>query len=291
MDKARFLENLTKERKKRSLTQKELAQALGISDKTYSKWETGENEPDIDALCRLAEYYGVGPAAFFREGEDSSPLEGMGAAEAGEACFRRIRELLLGLRSLPYPLVDKPVEMPVPEMPEELRMELTDRSIWQFDNRDLMALTAGGPDANFCMLMLPHGERYRWLETAGEGLEALFRFLSLPGAMKCLYAMLTEEAGSLFTPEYLAEKAGVTVAEAAAVLAGAEPWNLCAGHPFYREDGQGRLYSGSLHVSLLGLLTLGRIFISTDPRWGSRGVICSGQSHVNLPPIEKGETP
>ena len=41
MDKARFLENLTKERKKRSLTQKELAAAIGVSDKTYSKWETG----------------------------------------------------------------------------------------------------------------------------------------------------------------------------------------------------------------------------------------------------------
>ena len=53
MDKARFLENLRSERKKRSLTQSQVAEALGISDKTYSKWETGENEPDISSLCRL----------------------------------------------------------------------------------------------------------------------------------------------------------------------------------------------------------------------------------------------
>jgi transcriptional regulator with XRE-family HTH domain len=54
MDKAGFLKNLKAAREKRSVTQKEAADALGISDKTYSKWETGENEPDVDTLCRLA---------------------------------------------------------------------------------------------------------------------------------------------------------------------------------------------------------------------------------------------
>ena len=62
MDKAKFLENLVSARKKRSLTQKELSDALGISDKTYSKWETGENEPDVETLCRLAAFYGESPA-------------------------------------------------------------------------------------------------------------------------------------------------------------------------------------------------------------------------------------
>ena len=67
MDKNRFSENLTAHRNRRELTQKQAAEALGISDKTYSKWETGETKPGIDQLCRLASYYGKSPATFFEE--------------------------------------------------------------------------------------------------------------------------------------------------------------------------------------------------------------------------------
>ena len=88
MDKLQFQENLTEARKKRGYTQREVARAIGVSDKTYSKWETGENEPDIDALCRLGEFYGVSPALFFREGETAPELEGMPVEEAAESCFR-----------------------------------------------------------------------------------------------------------------------------------------------------------------------------------------------------------
>ena len=65
MDKERFIQRLGEERKARGLTQKQLAEALGISDRTYSKWETGENEMDVASLGRLAGFYGVSPAVFF----------------------------------------------------------------------------------------------------------------------------------------------------------------------------------------------------------------------------------
>ncbi len=288
MDKARFLENLVNARKKRSLTQKELSDALGISDKTYSKWETGENEPDIAALCRLAEYYGISPAVFFQSEGEESELEGMPVAEAGEVCWRRVSDLLLGLRSCACPQAGEETELPPPEMPKELRMPGSERNYWHLGYRDLLALTAAGPDLNLTMLMLPHEERYRWLKTAADGLEALFRFLGLPGAMKCLYAILTEKAGSLFTAEYLAGKAGVMEAEAEAVLKAAEPWLIVFGSPYYREERPGSLWSGGLPVPLLGLLSLARILISADPQWGPRGQIVSGHTHENLPPLQEG---
>ncbi|MCQ2564957.1 MAG: helix-turn-helix domain-containing protein, partial [Clostridia bacterium] len=51
--------NLTKLRKKAKLTQMELAEKFNYSDKTISKWETGESLPSIDVLCSVAEFYGV----------------------------------------------------------------------------------------------------------------------------------------------------------------------------------------------------------------------------------------
>ncbi len=285
MDKARFLENLKSERKKRGLTQSQVAEALGISDKTYSKWETGENEPDVDALCRLGAFYGAGPALFFRSEADESELAGMPAAAAGQLCWRRTIDMLMGLRDAAYPPQGAPeAELPSPEMPGELRMPGSDRNVWHYSCRDQLALIAAGPDANLTLLMLPHEERYRWLTTAGSGLEALFRLLGLPGAMRCIFAMLTEKRGSLFTPAYLAARAGVTEEEAAAFLSAAEPWQLCADYRYYQKETPGPIYSSRLSAQLLGLLTLAHIVTSGHPQCRSRGLMAAGCGYVALPP-------
>ena len=52
-------QNLIYLRKKKKLTQIELADAVQYSDKTVSKWETGESVPNIETLVRLASFYGV----------------------------------------------------------------------------------------------------------------------------------------------------------------------------------------------------------------------------------------
>ena len=46
-------------REKQNLTQKELAEQIGVSDKTVSKWETGKGLPDITLLEPLAGALGV----------------------------------------------------------------------------------------------------------------------------------------------------------------------------------------------------------------------------------------
>ncbi len=46
---------ITKKRKEQNLTQEQLAERLGVSNKTVSKWETGKCMPDysiIEQLCR-----------------------------------------------------------------------------------------------------------------------------------------------------------------------------------------------------------------------------------------------
>ena len=50
---------LAEHRKKAGLTQKQVGDRIGISPQAVSKWENGQSEPDIQALCMLAELYGV----------------------------------------------------------------------------------------------------------------------------------------------------------------------------------------------------------------------------------------
>lgn len=43
----------------RKLLQKEIAEAVGISVRTYQRYETGERTPDTDTLIKLADYFDV----------------------------------------------------------------------------------------------------------------------------------------------------------------------------------------------------------------------------------------
>lgn len=54
-----FSENLTYLRRKRAMTQGEVAEKLGISQKTISSYETGRRRPRLKELARLAQFYGV----------------------------------------------------------------------------------------------------------------------------------------------------------------------------------------------------------------------------------------
>ena len=56
---AKFSDLLYELRKEKGLTQSELAEKLGITNKAVSKWETGEAMPDTAQLLPLAEILGV----------------------------------------------------------------------------------------------------------------------------------------------------------------------------------------------------------------------------------------
>lgn len=54
-----FGENLKKLRKEKELTQETLAEFLGVSFQTISKWERGETYPDITTLPAIASFFNV----------------------------------------------------------------------------------------------------------------------------------------------------------------------------------------------------------------------------------------
>ena len=61
-----FSINVRRLRKKLNITQKSLADAIGYSEKTVSKWETEGSIPSIDALFRIASIFRVGLEELFR---------------------------------------------------------------------------------------------------------------------------------------------------------------------------------------------------------------------------------
>ncbi|MBR2371285.1 MAG: helix-turn-helix transcriptional regulator [Clostridia bacterium] len=54
-----YTERLRKLREFEKINQTELAKELGISQNTYSQYETGARQPSLEMLIKLAEFYFV----------------------------------------------------------------------------------------------------------------------------------------------------------------------------------------------------------------------------------------
>lgn len=59
MDQIKIGQFIAQCRKEKNMTQRQLAEALGISDKTISKWETGKGLPEAGFMTPLSEILGI----------------------------------------------------------------------------------------------------------------------------------------------------------------------------------------------------------------------------------------
>ena len=89
MDMQRIGQFLAQLRKERGLTQEQLAQELGISNKTISRWETGTYLPPVEMLQLLSEMHGLTINELL-QGERIAPEKQLAAAN--ETIAEVIRE-------------------------------------------------------------------------------------------------------------------------------------------------------------------------------------------------------
>lgn len=63
-----YLDELQALRRKRGLSQAQLAELVGVEQPTVQRWEKGKRLPDLDSLARLAAVLGVSPGALLEGG-------------------------------------------------------------------------------------------------------------------------------------------------------------------------------------------------------------------------------
>ena len=90
-----FHEKLQELRKKKNITQDELAQSLYVSRTAVSKWESGRGYPNIDSLKAIAKFYGVTIDELLSGEEVLSIAEEDSKRKSG-----RSRDLVFGLLDL-----------------------------------------------------------------------------------------------------------------------------------------------------------------------------------------------
>ncbi len=54
-----FNERLKHQRELYGCTQKQMAELIGITPRSYQRYESGEREPNIDTLVRIADFFKI----------------------------------------------------------------------------------------------------------------------------------------------------------------------------------------------------------------------------------------
>ena len=86
-----FADNLVELRKYHDYSQEKLAEMIGVSRQTMSKYETGESLPDIEKCKRLADVFGVSVDDLISfEKEDTDSL-GLGVPPKGKHVFGMVK--------------------------------------------------------------------------------------------------------------------------------------------------------------------------------------------------------
>lgn len=67
-------EFITKLREEKGLTEKELGEKLGITEKNISEWEKNVSVPDASAISKLSEFFGVSSEEFTNSKTSSNPV-------------------------------------------------------------------------------------------------------------------------------------------------------------------------------------------------------------------------
>lgn len=93
MGKQKFEEKITELRKRRGLSQKEVADYLGITIAAYGHYEAGRREAGYDTVVKLADFYHVSLDYLFGRGADcSSSLDRLTEEENLDSMERTILE-------------------------------------------------------------------------------------------------------------------------------------------------------------------------------------------------------
>ena len=270
-----FIKRIRSLRKAKNKKQADVAEAIGVSAKTYSKWETGENEPNFSAISMLADYFEVSPAVFFAKEVISdtktmieAEFDGLNAAEAVDKAF----ELQFwSVRTLAEKaLFSEEYENVTVEPPRNRVNPKNNHAITAFASREAYSMMYNGSDANISISVMPSEDRCSWLYSERDRLSEYLSLMGDPDMLCLLTYILSFGASERYSAGYLAEKAGIGTEKAVALLRRCASLEICDQCITQTGDKVTELYSSQPGGMLLGLLTIAHLSLPETEKNGCR---------------------
>ncbi len=200
-------------------TQGELGSALGVTDKAVSKWESAQTEPNLDAVMKIAEHYGVTVGTLLGVSEKNNVgllkdlpeniperVQKIGGAawDAAEAVCKA-----LPWQDLSKDNSDKAVP-PLQNPSNRMRIRMNESKIYMF--------SVSEPDMNLTLAQFQNESNFAWVKDTAENLAEYFKLYSDPDGLRLIYAMSHVDFPPYFTAEFAANKAGISTEKAEELL-------------------------------------------------------------------------
>ena len=272
MNSETFRENLQKLRRERKLTQSDVAVKLGISDKTYSKWETGENDPDLSSILKLAGCFEVEPSALFTgEREDIMSIidREIGELPPSDAVNRAFALQFTAVRSLAkHAFRNQTCDDPNTTIPENLVDPGSDHSITAYACPGTFMAQYNGSDANIGLSMLPARDNFGWLVSERTRLSEYLSLFGEEDFLAMFAVMIGFGQDERFTAEFIAPKVGVETARAAELLERAKKLEIVSSVETHVGDRTLELFRVDTDQMPLGMLTLAHLSLPGAKKHG-----------------------
>ncbi len=285
---AKRLRFLRMEKNKR---QSDVAEALGVSSKTYSKWETGENEPDFLTVSKLADYFGVSFTSFFTgevitdtESKIDAEFENLSATDAADKAF----ELqFAAIRSLAKrALFSKEYENPTVVPPENRVNPENHHAITAYAFGEAYGMMYNGLDANISLSIMPAKDKYSFLFSERERIGEYLSLIGNQDMLRCLPYMISQDLSCCYSADYIGKKAGISAKKAAELLDRAEKLGICKKNVTQIGDKATELFSTQASRMLLGILILTHLSL---PETEKNGCWFSGMPVCRIALKDQGE--
>ncbi len=284
----KLAERLLTLRTERGLTQEEAAEKIGVSNKTYSKWETGSTSPDIETVVKLSQAFGVTadhllglsdsvPVSF----EDAVRTEADRNPDNPVKAFFNMYETLIGVSFRIFEdWEEKRKWLPADpgEYPDYPRCVVSDQNAYQ--------MSVISPAMNFVFALFRNGENFGWLKEEDKltVIASLFALLADPDALKILHSVHDESFPSSFTAAYIGEQTGIAEEKAEPILRQMEHFRLCTSETAHLADGEVKVYWSRGEGRILGLIAIAyeHCFGKIAHRLGVNTLTCNligGEAH------------
>ncbi|MBQ2817920.1 MAG: helix-turn-helix transcriptional regulator [Clostridia bacterium] len=264
-----FREQLTALRKEHNFTQSELSAKLGISDKTYSRWETGDGEPDMASLAMLAQIYGISPAVFFGRPTENTvidaQLDGLAPSEMIQKAFELQFQVIRGLAKRAFEQKWWKASQPDVQPPPN-RVNSTDHGITAYADNQVYSMMFNGSDVNIAVSLLPNADKYAWLTSRRDELSAYLTLLGDPNMVQCLPWLMSDECRDYFTVDYLSQNTGISTEKAAELMERAAGHNIVSSTVTHIGQKETVLYRFEADHMLTAIMTLTYLSLPAQER-------------------------
>ena len=261
MTNIKIAEILAQLRTSKGVTQDDVSKALGISNKTISKWENGTSSPDLTMLVALAEYYNVSTDTLLGLSDDvrsipvaiSNTLSGL---ERNELILK-ISEIIYGIffTAIGHPASEigktNATTSPIPPKPD-----VAPRS--SISVEEFYGFVVNSDNVNLSVMQWQNQADFAWLldPKKQDKIVALFRFLGNRDVLQVMYFIHNASYSQHFTADYAAKHTGVEVGRIAEILETCYELGLCAKSTAHLKDSETFIYESFGDGLLLSLIAI-----------------------------------